>query len=133
MISESQPLNAFSNSVHSVHSVHSDEFMEFDELLAKLGDDDQIVNEVNEVNPNEVSKYDDNNDNNDNLKVISEDNRPDEIATEKVEIEIEVEGEGEEKRSEVKCGVVTNPDEFFEDEDGEEDNDGLISGLNRYV
>ena len=117
--------------------------MEFDELLAKLGDDDQIVNEVNEVNPNEVSKYDDddddNNDNNDNLKVISEDNRPDEIATEKVEIEIEIEvevegeGEREEKRSEVKCGVVTNPDEFFEDEDGEEDNDGLISGLNRYV
>ena len=107
--------------------------MEFDELLAKLGDDDQIVNEVN---PNEVSKYDDdNNDNNDNIKVISEDNRPDEIATEKVEIEIEVEGEGEgeEKRSEVKCGVVTNPDEFFEEEEEDEDNDGLISGLNRYV
>ena len=69
--------------------------------------------------------------------MISEDNRPDEIATEKVEIEIEIEieieGEGEEKRSEVKCGVVTNPDKFFEEEEEEEDNDGLISGLNRYV
>ena len=131
VLSDDQPLDISFNPVHSVHSVHSEEFMDFDELLAKLGDDDQIVNQVI---PNDVSTCNDND--NDNIKMVTQDNHSDEFAKE-VDVE-EEEGEGEgERRLSVRYGVVSNADKFFEESDGDEngdgDNDGLISGLNRYV
>ena len=118
VILNNQPLNMPDS------SVQSEEFVDFDELLAKLGDDDQIASQFNQ---NNVSIHDDHCSNDNDKMICDEDSRINEYSNER-----EREREENQDCNEVKYGIVTNPDKFFQESEDEND-DGLISGLNRYV